>query len=178
MIKKIILLTAFYPLAFALYSDDLSAQYQISGWAFGGGGGEAQGNGHSMRTTIGQPVTGLTYGEELMLQSGFWYLAGSSLVTSVEERAGEIPETYTLKQNYPNPFNPSTTIRFALPEAGDVQLVVYDMLGREVATLVDDHKQAGSYDVRFDAGHLSSGVYIYQLRAGDFVESKRLMLVK
>ena len=97
-------------------------------------------------------------------------------VTSVPQ--DDRPVAYEMSQNYPNPFNPSTTIRFALPESARVQLIVYDMLGRKVESLVDGYTEAGYHDVVFDAGHLSSGVYIYQIRAGDFVETKRLMLIK
>ena len=98
--------------------------------------------------------------------------------TSITDEDRSIPVDYELHQNYPNPFNPATTIHFALPEAGEVQLTVYDILGRKVDTLVDGYKDAGYYEAVFDAGHLSSGVYIYQLRAGDFVETKRLLLLK
>lgn len=100
------------------------------------------------------------------------------ITTSAELTNTNIPDEYALLQNYPNPFNPSTTIRFALPSAGEVRLVLYDLLGRQVATLIAEHRQAGYHDVVFDGGQLSSGVYIYQIRAGDFVETKRLMLIK
>lgn len=94
-----------------------------------------------------------------------------------DDRQG-IPEEFGLYQNYPNPFNPATTIRFALPEASNVELVVYDMLGREVETLVDGYKEAGYHEVVFDAGNLASGTYIYRIHIGNFMETKRLMLVK
>jgi len=89
-----------------------------------------------------------------------------------------LPDYYMLAQNYPNPFNPSTTIRFSLPSEGNVHLAVYDVLGRNVATLVNESKSAGYHEIVFDAGRLASGVYLYQLRAGDFVETKQLMLLK
>lgn len=89
-----------------------------------------------------------------------------------------LPTVYSLSQNYPNPFNPSTTIKFALPEAAQVELKVYDVLGAEVATLMNQELQAGRYDVNWDASQLASGVYIYRIKAGDFVDSKKLMLLK
>ena len=98
-------------------------------------------------------------------------------VTSITDDPS-IVEEYQLSQNYPNPFNPSTTIRFAIVESGRVQLIVYDLLGRKVKTLIEGHTEAGYHDVVFDAGHLSSGMYIYQIRAGEFVETKRLLLLK
>lgn len=83
-----------------------------------------------------------------------------------------------LSQNYPNPFNPSTKINFSIPKAGFVTLKVYDMLGREVKTLVSDQLTAGEYVSEFDGALLSSGTYFYRIQAGDFVETKRMVLVK
>jgi hypothetical protein len=90
------------------------------------------------------------------------------------------PVRFELSQNYPNPFNPSTVIRYQLPVAGDVELKVYDVLGNEVTTLVNENKPAGTYSEGFSINNakLSSGVYYYQLRAGDFVESKKMILMK
>ena len=100
------------------------------------------------------------------------------------EYSGEIavevsqPADYFLSQNYPNPFNPSTTISYALAEDIDVSLKVFDILGNEVATLINENQPAGAYDVSFDAGNLSSGVYYYTLQAGEFTSTKKLMLMK
>jgi len=94
------------------------------------------------------------------------------------EDADEVPTGFVLEQNYPNPFNPSTSIRFNLPQAGPVTLTVYDLFGRAVATLVDGIKPTGSHEVAFDAGHLASGMYLYRLTAGSFVETKRMILLK
>ncbi len=99
-------------------------------------------------------------------------------ITSADDYIARIPDEYQLQQNYPNPFNPATTIQFSLPVSGEVQLVIYDILGRKVETLVDGYKNAGHHEAVFNAGELSSGVYLYQLRAGEFVNTKRLMLVK
>ncbi|MBE0572306.1 MAG: T9SS type A sorting domain-containing protein [Ignavibacteriaceae bacterium] len=87
-------------------------------------------------------------------------------------------KTFTLQQNYPNPFNPATTIIYQLPTEGQVSLKIYDMLGNEVATLVNEMKTAGEYQVDFNAAALSSGIYFYRLQAGNFVETKRMMLMK
>lgn len=97
---------------------------------------------------------------------------------SVEEEASEIPDIYILSQNYPNPFNPTTIIEFALPEANDVRLMVYDILGRRVARLVDEIMQPGYHKVKFDASHLASGMYIYQIQAGEFTKTRKLTLLK
>ena len=86
-----------------------------------------------------------------------------------------LPGEFQLFQNYPNPFNPSTTIAYELPKASIVQLTVYDILGRELKTLVNELKQAGRYEATFNASHLASGVYMYRLKAGSFVETKKLL---
>ena len=89
-----------------------------------------------------------------------------------------IPSKYSLSQNYPNPFNPTTSIKFNLPKSSDVKLVVYDMLGREVRTLVNEFKQAGNHIVDFNASALSSGSYFYRITAGEFTDTKRMILLK
>ena len=89
-----------------------------------------------------------------------------------------LPTTTTLSQNYPNPFNPTTNITFGLPESGSVKLDVYNVMGQRVATLVNDQKKAGYHTVSFDASRLASGVYLYRLRTGNQVITKKLMLVK
>lgn len=106
-------------------------------------------------------------------------LSSMPLPTSTDENEQPAtPEGFKLYQNYPNPFNPSTSIRFAIPESGHVQLVIYDLLGREIARLADGYKAAGEYEIIFEAGHLSSGVYLYQLKTDDFEDTRSLMLVK
>ena len=92
--------------------------------------------------------------------------------------SAQSPVAYSLEQNYPNPFNPSTTINYALPVSGNVTLKVYNLIGQEVASLVNEFQREGSYDVRFDASKLSSGVYFYSLSAGNFTQVKKMMLVK
>jgi hypothetical protein len=79
---------------------------------------------------------------------------------------------------YPNPFNPSTTIKYGIKELTEVQIVVYDILGREITTLVNDEKPVGSYEILFDASNLPSGIYFYRLQAGDYIETKKMVLMK
>ena len=88
------------------------------------------------------------------------------------------PESYDLAQNYPNPFNPTTIIKYQIPEDGIVSLKIYDILGKEIKTLVNEHKPTGRYEINFDASNLASGVYIYRIQINDFVSSKKMMLVK
>jgi len=98
-------------------------------------------------------------------------------VSSVEAQGG-VPTSYELSQNFPNPFNPSTTIQFALPQAGRVTLKVYDVLGREEATLVDTDMPAGNFSVRWNAAQSASGVYFFRITAGSFSQTKRMVLVR
>ncbi len=99
-------------------------------------------------------------------------------LVSAEDEKSPIPTSYGLAQNYPNPFNPATRIKFALPQAAYVELRVYDLLGREVATLVNEEKPAGTYEVTFHASGLSSGVYYYKITAGDYSETKKMVLLQ
>ncbi|MFQ3607894.1 MAG: 5'-nucleotidase C-terminal domain-containing protein [Chloroherpetonaceae bacterium] len=103
---------------------------------------------------------------------------GTVNYSNIVEVVKEKPTTFELAQNYPNPFNPATTINYQLPTSALVTLKVYDVVGREVATLVNARQEAGRYDVRFNGSSLSSGVYFYRLQAGSFVETKKMMLVK
>jgi hypothetical protein len=116
----------------------------------------------------------------------------NEFITSIEEQDNIIPTEYSLSQNYPNPFNPTTTIRFTIPtsplnpspyQGGRnrerfITLIVYDVLGNEIATLVNAEKPAGSYEVKFDATGLTSGIYFYQLLAGSFIQTKKMILLK
>jgi hypothetical protein len=100
------------------------------------------------------------------------------IVTGVEDKQQDVPLAYRLYQAYPNPFNPTTTIRFDVPAAGDVSLKIYDILGREIAVLVNDRKQPGHYETAWNAASYASGVYFYRLSANGFVETKKLLLMK
>ena len=97
--------------------------------------------------------------------------------TGVKEITSNTPETFLLTA-YPNPFNPSTTIRYQIPEMSFVTIKVYDVLGNEIATIVNEEKTIGSYEVEFDASELTSGIYFYQLKAEDFIETKKMILIK
>ena len=106
----------------------------------------------------------------------FKITAGSA--TAAEQSGSGIPTSYALQANYPNPFNPTTTIRYDLPEVADVRLVVFDVLGRGVAELVNGQKPAGRHEVVWDATGWASGVYFYHLKAGGFVQSRAAYLSK
>lgn len=100
------------------------------------------------------------------------------ILTNTENNYTYLPDKFSLTQNYPNPFNPSTKISWQLSVSSLVRIKVYDVLGREVATLVNEEKPAGKYEVNFDASKLSSGVYFYRLQAGDFIRTKKMIVLK
>jgi hypothetical protein len=102
---------------------------------------------------------------------------GNQWLTGVQ-RDEAVPGTYELSQNYPNPFNPTTNIRFSVAQSGNVSLKLYDVLGREVAALVNERKAPGRYEVKFDGGGLASGVYFYRLQAGNFIQARKLLLLR
>ncbi|MBI2430337.1 MAG: T9SS type A sorting domain-containing protein [Ignavibacteriales bacterium] len=110
--------------------------------------------------------------------AGVWRRPLSEMITGVNDQTTSPPFQFVLEQNYPNPFNPSTKIRFAVPGLSFVLLKVYNLLGQEVATLVNEEKRAGSYEVQWNAIGFSSGIYFYKLRSGNFVETKRMLMIK
>jgi hypothetical protein len=95
------------------------------------------------------------------------------------ENHNQLPKRFALEQNYPNPFNPSTDIKFQLPIQSYVTIKVYDLLGKEIVALMNNEKKdAGYYDVKFDASNLASGLYFYKIEAGTFTDTKKMVLVK
>ena len=129
--------------------------------------------------TLPYPVRCILLDEkEILATSGDRFYKSSLTEVSSSFRRPTVPERSELGQNYPNPFNPSTTISYNLTNAGMVTLKVYDILGREIATLVNDQKQPGSYRVTFNGSSLVSGVYFYELRAGSYRDVKKMLLLK
>lgn len=120
----------------------------------------------------------ITLSEREPVVEGVRFVLSQATRTDIERLSDAIPTAFALDANYPNPFNPTTTIRYALPEAAAVHLVVFDMLGRKVATLIDATQPPGQYQATFEADNLPSGVYLYRLTAGAFVETKRMLLIK
>ena len=118
------------------------------------------------------------------IRGGVFRSVGSTV--SVQEIAGEMPRSFVLSQNYPNPFNPETTIEYSLPTSADVSLIVYNLLGEEIARLIYERKPAGSHTIEWDASNVASGIYLYRLQAsptsvwqaGDFVQTRKMLLLK
>jgi hypothetical protein len=99
-------------------------------------------------------------------------------LTGLQNNNGSVPSAYSLLQNFPNPFNPETKINYAIPKAGLVKIVVYDLLGAEVSTLVNENMEAGYHNVTFNGTNFASGVYFYKITAGEFTATKKMLLVK
>lgn len=102
----------------------------------------------------------------------------NATVSSITQTSSTFPEVYSLNQNFPNPFNPSTSIKFDIANTGFVNIKVYDNLGKEVSTLVNENLSAGSYQVNWNAAGLTSGIYFYRLETSDYVATKKMLLVK
>lgn len=117
-------------------------------------------------------------GDIFYLSNGYLYKINSSLTSIKKESVSNIPSDFSLSQNYPNPFNPTTTINYSIPSSSFVSLKVYDVLGNEVAILANEEKSPGKYSLAFNASMLSSGIYFYRIQAGDFMETKKLILLK
>ncbi len=165
--------------ALSLSSTSVWCQNALVRWsAFDAGFGSPSSGTSAAKSAVGQSFLGNSRVANTMVISGF--LADTLLrgaLVSVAE-GPTLPVTSALLQNFPNPFNPSTTIQYEIPARVSVSLKVYDILGREVTSLVNGEQPPGVHTVRFDASNLSSGVYFYMLRAGDFIETKRLMILR
>ena len=118
-------------------------------------------------------ITDIPYGSEIVFDFEL-----QQLPVGIDDNVNTIPLEYSLQQNYPNPFNPTSTIVYGIPNNGLVTLQVYNLLGEVMVTLVNEEKSAGTYDVEFDASNLPSGIYFYKLQAGNFVETKKMILLK
>jgi len=120
-----------------------------------------------------------TRGTDSYTPNGIYVLGSfTASATAVEEKHGGVPAEYALMQNYPNPFNPATIIRYDIPTEANVSLKVYDIVGREVATLINEKQRAGEHRMVFDGRGLAGGVYLYRLQAGSFSDTRRLILLR
>ena len=167
----------FILMVFCLVRYTIRAQTTLTSYVVGNGAAVITNSNHNLSATFGQPIIGNTGNTLNTGKIGFWYQY-SQTITNVEDRwMYEVPKQFELHQNYPNPFNPTTVIRYGLPKESSVKLVVYNILGEVVKTLVENTQKAGSYEVYFEASNLATGIYIYRIQAGDFVETKKMILM-
>ena len=111
-------------------------------------------------------------------RSGFIFRTTTGGSIGINNLSNEVPSSYSLSQNYPNPFNPTTKVKFNVAKTGEVKIIVYDIIGRLVLTLVNENLQPGTYETTFDGSMLNSGVYFYKISAGDFIQTKKMILLK
>ena len=130
-----------------------------------------------LMNSYGELFSGSVQNSSSRIISGFLAFRENHL-TGIKNEQSIIPAVWKLEQNYPNPFNPSTTIKYQVLKTGNVSLKIYDILGREVKSLLNEEKQPGTYSVIFDARNLASGIYLYRIQAGSFVDTKKLILLK
>ena len=187
--KKYFSVILLYLLLFTINA--IWSQTQLKNSIIANGGQAVNSEGNRIVGTIGQALIGRINNQSNSMKVGFWEQVGS-LITDVDAIDIKLlPNQFYLYQNYPNPFNPSTKIRYTIPAVGTslmkfVQLKVYDVLGNEVATLVNEEKSAGSYEVEFQSAiggsvgslQLASGIYFYKIQAGSFVETKKMILLR
>ncbi len=172
---------------------ELSAQpqvnYAVNKSVLGNGGQKMQNSTHKLNGTLGQSIIGLNSNSTHHTKIGFWYKV-SELATEVEQNSYNLPEKCELHQNYPNPFNQSTAIKYSIPKVCSrhtlyVRLVVYNLLGNEIAVLVSEQQQHGTYDAKWDASNNPHGVYFYKLVVSsgqgvtnNFVKTKKMILIQ
>ena len=149
--------------------------YVISQSVIGSGGGSASGGSYSVVGTVGQPAIGITQGGSYIGEIGFWYQPGW-ILTGVDE--DDFPKSFSIGQNYPNPFNPVTTFAYTVPTQSRVSIVIYDVTGRVVRTLVDEEIEPGRHQTVLRATGLPSGVYFARMVSGKFTDTRKITLLK
>ena len=177
MKKELIIKIIFVLVLILIPTQFVHSQYQIPYSVIGSGGNLSGNSNYTLYSTAGESFVGHSSNTSHNQYEGFWYLYYQDIITSVEDDL-TLPASFKLEQNYPNPFNPTTIIKFGVPERSNVVLNIYDILGSEVTTLVSEEMDAGWYERSFNAISLSSGVYIYQLRAGEFIQTKKMILLR
>ena len=166
-------------IAAGIFFDTVLAQDVRVNWStFDMGYAQPTSNNTAVKSLVGQSFAGTSTQPATTIESGFLANPIFSVITDVKEVNPGMPQVFALRQNYPNPFNPSTTILFDLPKASFVSLTVYNLLGEEKAVLLSEKSEAGSHKIRFDASGLPSGVYFYRILAGDYVSTRKLLLMK
>ena len=156
----------------------LCAQSNTVVWSeFSSGFGISKNGNSELISEAGQNFSGISKNGNTVVTSSF-FTSYSAISTGVNNMEESIPGKYQLYQNYPNPFNPSTVISWELPTKSHVLLKVYNILGKEISTLVNEEKPGGKYKIIFDARNLASGVYFYRLITNSFNETKKMILIR
>lgn len=176
--KQLVLLISSVLAFLLLLTPVLIAQHQITSSVISNGGQKQTNSNYILEGSLGQVGVDLITNTSHKMESGFWYVYYRDAIVAVEDKEQILPMVFDLKQNYPNPFNPSTIIKFAVPERSMVQIKIYDILGGELVTLINEEMERGWYEKTFNASGYASGMYIYRMQAGNYVSTKKMLLVK
>ena len=161
-----------------LFSMNPMAQTKLKSNVLSNAGTPTSGKSKKIVGTLGQSTIGRSSSEQNNLGIGFWEQI-SNLISSIETVTDNtIPTEFSLDQNYPNPFNPTTIIQFALPVKTLVSIKLYDALGREVRSLLNKEMEPGIYKLHLDARELASGIYFYQIQANNFIQTRKMLIIK
>ncbi len=152
-------------------------QNQIPFTVISSGGGYQANSSYMLTSTVGQTIIGKSENTNHQALTGFWQMYLQNVLLDVN-REDALPLEFKLEQNYPNPFNPSTIIKFGIPERSNVQIKIYDLLGSEVITLLNQELGKGWYDLTFNASRFSSGFYIYRMEAGNYISTRKMLIIK
>lgn len=141
------------------------------------GGQKSANSSFIVNSSIGETFTGKSINSINQMLAGFWSIYQSDNIVYVKD-GYNLPKEFNLEQNYPNPFNPSTTIQFSLPKQTQIKIILYNILGEKLITLTDGTYEAGYHKVTFNSGNLSSGTYIYRFESDEFIQVKKMILLK
>jgi hypothetical protein len=165
-------------MTFILFNSVHTQNYKLDNYVLSNGGVAISNGKYKAAVTIGQSSIGNISNDLYESNIGFWYQYSITITDLKEKWMLEIPKQFELYQNFPNPFNPATKIRYSIAKEGLVTLKIYNVIGEEVVTLVKEERSAGVYEINFNAASLPSGVYFYQVKAGDFIQTKKMILLK
>ncbi len=152
-------------------------QNQIPFTVISSGGGYQANSSFTLISTVGQAIINKSENTNHQALTGFWQMYLQNVLLEIRDQ-NMLPSEFKLEQNYPNPFNPSTIIKFGIPERSNVQIKIYDLLGSEVTTLLDQELDKGWYDLTFNASRFSSGFYIYRMQVGNYISTKKMLIIK
>jgi len=173
---KIFLITSTLVLLL-FFVPSLFSQNYISVSVLSNGGEKQSSTNYMLEGTTGQVGVDLITSSGHQVLPGFWNTYYQDVIVNVEEE-DIMPTVFKLEQNYPNPFNPATIIKFAVPQRSYVVLKIYDILGSELITPVNEELESGWYEETFNASGYASGTYIYRMQAGDYISTKKMLLIK
>jgi len=175
--KKLIAIFVF-GMGFTLTSPSLNQAQNSVQAVFTNAATQASAGGKSLSASLGQTFQGVSGASSKNIGSGYWYTITQSAVSTDLETLDTNPSSFALFANYPNPFNPETTFNFNLSKSGSASLVIYDMLGNVVETIVDQELPAGEFRTTWDATGRASGIYLYRLEANGKIATRKMTLMK